>query len=101
MFDVRGIRASERFLYIWSIYISQLLLLLFVFLELKANATNDACMTFTFTFFSKVLVKNVVLYCISPFLERFSQHESIRCAPDYSIDTVSELTRRSAIGNCD
>jgi len=25
----------------------------------------------------------------------------LRGAPDYSIDTVSELTRRSATGNCE
>jgi len=40
-----------------------------------------------------------VLYCIYPY--PVSQHELFRSAPDYSIDTESELTRRSTTGNCE
>ena len=33
----------------------------------------------------------MVLYCIYPFLKRFSQHEPFISAPDHSTNTVSEF----------
>src|SRR6218665_991745 len=44
---------------------------------------------------------SIVLYCMAyAFPQRFSQHEPFRSTPDHSIDTLSDLTRRSAAGNC-
>ena len=39
----------------------------------------------------------VVLICIYhyPFIERFPKYEPFRSVPDYSINTLLELTRRS------
>src|SRR6218665_748258 len=43
----------------------------------------------------------IVLFYIYPFILHFTQHEPFRSAPNYTIDTVLELTRRSATGKCE
>ena len=49
---------------------------------------------------SSVLLRITTMYRIYPFILRFSKHETFRGALDFNIYTVSELTRRSATGNC-
>ena len=47
------------------------------------------------------VIETLSFFYSGNFYSAFSSPLLLKGAPDYSIDTVSELTRRSATGNCE